>query len=286
VHLAGGVGEKFAFLLGQGMVPILGDRRNYDVGALGTVIPERFCGGGGRPLRVEEGVVLPAAALFSPDASDEESSLCSEWLEDARLEHASIWSFRRMAAELAAAGSPDELVQAALEAADDEARHTELCLARAGRGAALVQLPARSAAPRWRRPSNEALSCLAQEAWVDGCLGEATAAEQAARAARAAGDREARETQTAIARDERRHAELGWQVLSWCWRAGDQRVRDAIAVLHASGDEARPDGRGGDEDLAAHRGRPRDRARRAAAQQEGERASRRLGRLLGRNLSG
>ena len=74
---------------------------------------------------------------------------------------------------------------------------------------------------------------LAAESWFDGCLGEGAAAARAARAARVARDSVAKVAQQRIAKDEARHAELGWNILKWTLHSGGSDVRDAVGALPA-----------------------------------------------------
>lgn len=286
----------------QGTLPFLGDRRNYDVSLAGIVVPgeTRICFPSGRALRADEAVLLPsvlagAASLDSIqgdcDRGRERAALAEHYREASRAEYASIWAFHRLAAELAIVGAPAALVEAAIAAADDEHRHALLCLQRAALPFALQPLSERARAPRFGAATAEALETLAREAWVDGCLGEGVAAAQAGAAAPEARGAAA-EAQTIIAGDERRHAELSWQVLGWLWRTGRAPARDAIAACaeepsppfatQATTVDGRSDTTAADLDegwLAAH-GRIRPAVARHVAEDEAERARRRLARLL------
>ena len=72
---------------------------------------------------------------------------------------------------------------------------------------------------------------LATESWLDGCLAEGMAAERALSASRRAIEGGARTAQRAIARDEARHAELGWNILRWATHVGSDDARDAVRTL-------------------------------------------------------
>jgi hypothetical protein len=135
-----------------------------------------------------------------------------------------------MAGELTALGAPGTLVAAAEAAAEDELRHAEACITLSRARFSLRPLSSRAASPRWRTRSPEALADVAREAWLDGCLGEGIAATQAGEAARACRDPEIAAAHAAIARDERRHAELAWRVLGWAWQEGGRRARDAVVA--------------------------------------------------------
>jgi hypothetical protein len=214
---------------------------------LGARVPQMFgipTGGCviGRPLRTDEGVLVPPvfalrerAARRLPLDRATRAALADVWIDDSRAECASIPTFVALARDLAASGAPAALVARALVAAEDEVRHTELCRELAGDLAGLEIDPMLYAPP----PSTDAdrrdaLLRMALEAWFDGVLGEGAAASRAARAARTATDPVARAALAVIARDEHRHAELGWAVLSHCLAAGGSEVSDALAQALAS----------------------------------------------------
>jgi hypothetical protein len=230
LHLAGGPYDGGGGLQAQAGIPFIGDLRNWEGSAAVVLVPNewKLClGGSGRCLRDGEESVLPAVATLGG-----EDAAANAWIEDARAEYASVWAFQRMARELATAGAPAALVRAARNAAEDEARHTELCARMAGRPFWLLPLDDTYAEARWAAGSREARPTLGREAWIDGCIGEGIAAAQAASAGAMSGGAEA-EVQRAIAADERRHAELAWAILEWTWREGGGRARDAIAEAAA-----------------------------------------------------
>lgn len=192
----------------------------------------------GRPLRdargkswvarVHTGGQLAPTATRSPLAAEQRAQLGRSWLDEAQAEYASIASFLQLAKELGALGAPWSLVRRAYVAAEDEVRHAEVCFALATNylGAELHPdpLPAVHVRPTTTHRS------LALECWLDGCLGEGSAARLAAvRAARTTEPRVRRALQR-IARDEATHAELGWDVLAWCARRDPRAVRDALAA--------------------------------------------------------
>jgi hypothetical protein len=282
LHLAGGAYDGGGGLQAQGTIPFLGDLRNFDLGAAAVLVPNevKLCLGGGRRLRAGEATILPQVAMFADD--QRETALSRSWIEDARAEHASVWAFRRMAAELQALAAPAALAAAALAAARDEEHHTRLCVAQAGVPLILLPLGDDHASPRWRRPSTGALRTLAREAFLDGCLGEGIAAAQAEAASARARRAAAVDTQRRIAVDEQRHAELAWSVLEWTLALRDAEVRDAIGdlVRQDHDDLARPRDQEGDPDVLAHHGRLAPESARRVAETEIERALRRARTLL------
>ncbi|MCK6547135.1 hypothetical protein L6R52_14895 [Myxococcota bacterium] len=182
----------------------------------------------GRLLRVSstEALFPGVIALGLAERDDLETRHMEQyWIESARAEKASIPAFLRMARELQRVGAPSALRRAALDAAEDEARHTEICLDRAhatsGRAWSVEEL---SSPPRIVD-----LATLAEEAWLDGCLGEGQAAEALVWSASQARDSDVRAAISSVAGDERRHAELAWAVLEWTLREGGSPLRDQLA---------------------------------------------------------
>jgi hypothetical protein len=127
----------------------------------------------------------------------------------AALEAASVAAFRILAAELRAHGAPAQLIDRALGAAAEEARHAELTARLARRRGAFAAPP--EIAPRPIRT----LETLALENAVEGGVREAYGARVAVLQARTAGDAETRAVFAQIAPEELAHAELAAAVDSW-----------------------------------------------------------------------
>lgn len=109
---------------------------------------------------------------------DREDRVVRDHFAMARHEASSVWTFLRLAEDLAAVGAPSALIAAALDAADDEVRQAEAC-ARAAGGATLAPLAGHIAAPRFAQRSHATLRVLASEAWLEGCINEGAAAREA-----------------------------------------------------------------------------------------------------------
>jgi len=157
------------------------------------------------------------------------------WLEAARYEHASIGSFARAAAELAAMGAPADLVADCEAAARDEARHAALCFSVASAldgGTAYGPGELSPVAPR-----EGGLAELAVAVFQEGCVGESTAALEATRASRtakAAGQTAIADVLEQIAEDEQAHAALAWRTVAWALDVGGTEVASALeAALEA-----------------------------------------------------
>lgn len=166
----------------------------------------------GRPLSWRGQTIRPSITTTSV-TSGEDRAVRDHFASCAQLEFSSVWTFLRLAAELAAVGASEALVLAALDAADDEVRHAELCAKAAG-GVALSMLPPFIAQPRFTKRSPRALALLAEEALLDGCINEGVAAEEA-RLTSAEACAPISAMLATIANDEARHAELSWNVLAW-----------------------------------------------------------------------
>jgi hypothetical protein len=192
---------------------------------------------------------------FAGDAQGD-ARIASEWLEDARMEHASIASFARFTLDLLAFGAPSELVELAQRAGLDEIEHARMCFGLAARYGASESGPGPlSAAGVCVAPSLFHAACAAFD---EGCIGETLAALQAQAALERARDPEVRRVLAQIAQQEAAHAELAWRFVSWAvTRIGAQLTRelhgrftqlmltpvpmaerepaDTVAALHAAG---------------------------------------------------
>lgn len=193
---------------------------------------ENFCPGGRAPA----GFGALAARAGS----------AGEWLaSSAQLEAASVLAFEDLARELALHDAPRALVEGALRAARDEARHARDVARLARRaGARISPIERAPLAPR-------TLRAIADENATEGCVREAYAALLAAHQATHARDREVRRTYAAIARDEARHALWSLALHEWS-RAGlgardaralEERRREALAewAEHVSASDPAPD---------------------------------------------
>jgi hypothetical protein len=242
LHAAATLGTHSAYAAFQALVPANNTTMQGRFSLLAGLAPWALADGGivveGRPLCVGGRFVRPRlAGPPNACASREGRAVRDHYIDSAQLELSSVWTFLRLARELAAVGAPAALVVAALDAADDEVRHAELCAAAAG-GVALVALPMEAARPRFTSRSAHALAVLAAEAWHEGCLNETAAAEEARLAARDA-DGDMRAMLATIAADEQRHAELSWSVLAWIV-AIDPALAAVMVAPAERGDAASP----------------------------------------------
>lgn len=147
--------------------------------------------------------------LCAEDAPHAPTVLGQHFASVARLEAASVPAFLILRAELAAHGAPRSLLRSCERAARDEVRHTRITrrLARRFGG---KPAPARIE-PRPLR----ALSAVARENEVEGCVRETFGALVGQWQAERAADAAIRAAMIGIAADELRHAALSWRVRGW-----------------------------------------------------------------------
>ncbi|UQA57667.1 ferritin-like domain-containing protein [Polyangium aurulentum] len=242
----------------------------------------------GRPLRIDgEQALAPVLASRAERRAmplDEvtRNALGRAWLEDTQGECASIPAFLALARDLRAVGAPEALIDRALAAADDEARHTALCADLAGAHAGLSLSPILMPPPPSRdRNRAEALRRLALESWADGCLGEGAAAARARRSFAAASHAGARDALAVIARDEQRHADLGWDILAHCLAEGGRDVRETLAEAILASPSAPPEVAAGEFDAKCWRAHGRlEEGAVASTWEETEARARRRGEAL------
>jgi hypothetical protein len=152
--------------------------------------------------------------------------LSESWLSAARNEHASIASFSAFSLSLLALGAPPSLLESALKAALDEVEHARICFALASHygeadlGPGPLPLPA--------TPPQTQQEIVLVGTIIDGCIGEALAAAEAAHAATCCEHPVIRAALEVIAFDEAGHAELAWQFVGWLL-ASQPRLR-SLAV--------------------------------------------------------
>ncbi len=179
-----------------------------------------------------------APSLVGLDA-DTCAQLARAWAEDARLEHGSIASFARFSLALLAMGAPAELLAGAHDAAGDEVRHARLCFGLAAAYSGQPVAPGRF--PLQRTVAiGSSLAELAEDAALEGCVGETVAALVAAEQLAHASDAAVRRVLATIAEDEARHAELAWRTVAWAIAAGGGEVRTAVGAAFDAALRAAP----------------------------------------------
>jgi hypothetical protein len=166
-----------------------------------------------------------AAAPERPDhliAAELRSRVGELWVEDARMEHASIVAFARTALELQALAAPADLLGEVAQAGIDEVEHARMCFGLAARFSGLAREPGGLIPP----PVREAdIVRLALDTFVEGCVGETIATLIATRAQRSCADASVTQVLEQIADDESRHAALAWRTITWLLDgAGERRA--------------------------------------------------------------
>lgn len=167
----------------------------------------------GRPVRGRSGrLLLPEIDVAE---ADDVPDAARAWIEAARHEFSSVASFYCVGASLVALGAPSDLVDRTLEAADDEHRHSEICLAfaqRSGAGDVRIVTDVCELTRHRRRPDD--LVDTATSALIDGVIAEGSAA----RRCKAAADHTPALAAALrrLATDEFRHADLAIDIVTWC----------------------------------------------------------------------
>lgn len=180
-------------------------------------VEEASCGQGGRPFLVEG---RPRLADVSGAGN------VTDWLSDARAEHASVAAFARLSLQLMAIGAPSELVRDAQLASLDELRHAELFFELASRAAGTAIRPG----PLDVAGALDDLSLagLIESNLREGCIGETLAAEQLKNRSARVHDPKLRDALLAVAEDETRHAELAFRILAWCRDTAPELTRQLL----------------------------------------------------------
>jgi hypothetical protein len=162
------------------------------------------------------------------------SPIAEAWLEDALMEHASIAAFARLSLQLLALGAPADLVQRAQLASLDELRHSDYCFAMASRHAGVALGPGPIAVQG--ALDDVSLTSLVESNLVEGCIGEALAAERLRCRAKLCVEPQLKAALLRIADDETRHAELAYGILAWCRSQAPELTRSVVErVLAAPG---------------------------------------------------
>jgi hypothetical protein len=153
------------------------------------------------------------------------AAVARHFVEAGLMEHASIAAFARFSLQLLALGAPAELISDTTRAIEDETRHARLCFGLAARYGS-----AAGPGPLELTGALGAIDLLSVADLVitEGCIGETSAALEAAWAADAAADGELRAVLAGIAEDELRHAALAFRFVAWAAQR-DARVEGLLA---------------------------------------------------------
>ncbi len=179
---------------------------------------------GGEQVRAELGGGTRWAEGPRPRVDDLDATtrraLARMWLHDAIKEHGSVPAFAQLSWELASLGAPASLLARCQRSALQEIDHAQRCFAAVETYLdAPVRVGAIDAATRGLSRRGGALRCatkVALETLEDGCLIEDLNADFAERAHALATDPAMSSLTAIIAREEREHAELAWDILRFC----------------------------------------------------------------------
>jgi hypothetical protein len=185
------------------------------------------------------GGLHPETRSLSPDAR---AAIAAAWARSAQSEHASVPAFSRLSLSLVALGAPARLVEGAHRAALEEIEHARLSFTLAEAYAAGVPVAPGPLAELLTAPAVTVttLSELACESLIDGCLLEGVAAAFVWAAHTRAVDPAVRQVLATIGRDEASHAELAWDVVTWCCEQSDADLRRRLMMLVRRQRPARP----------------------------------------------
>lgn len=168
----------------------------------------------------------PLAVVGASEAGGS-SEVGAEWLRDALAEHASVASFSAFNLSLLALGAPAGLVRASAAAALDEVYHAAACFELASEYGGGAVGPAPLDMSELRVDSD--LATVAERAFLDGCVGETTAALIARASLDECDAPRVRAVLERIALDEAKHAELAWQFVAWALGRGGEGVARVLA---------------------------------------------------------
>ncbi|AKT36726.1 hypothetical protein [Chondromyces crocatus] len=170
----------------------------------------------------------------------------------AHLEAASVDAFERLREELAFHGAPQELLDRADAAREDEVRHARVMRRVAERFGGMWKEPAvEHRAPR-------SLEEIAIENAAEGCVRETYGALVGMWQAQFARDRVVRRVMRRVARDEAAHASLAWAVDAWLLPqlSEEARARVEAARQHALAEISAEARQGYDPELVTIAGMP------------------------------
>jgi len=233
---------------GFGLLGALGAFATF-AGWIGGLVVAGFARGGGawgRPLRARGRQLHPELTLgtdwargLRPDAAALDARharlLETLWLHDAQKEHASVPAFARVGWLLSAVGAPPELHRRVLRAADEEIDHAERCFALAagygGRCHTALPMPELALGIE---PVADPVGTLVRESVLDGELLEGFNADVAEACAAVCREPVTRAVLERIAREERDHAAVSEEIVSWVLAAYPARSRAALAEARAA----------------------------------------------------
>lgn len=189
----------------------------------------------GRPLRTDASELHFARALCGVERWSKRPA-ARAWQRQAQGELESVPAFFNLAVQLLSLDAPDELVERALSAAEEELAHAKLCIGLAREVDATTGTP--KLPQNWSRTpllGDAGFERLAVEAWLDGIVNEgASALASEAGLSTLRGGR-SRPALARLAREERNHLRLAQDILTYA-TTKSPRARAAVEAL---GEQAR-----------------------------------------------
>jgi hypothetical protein len=173
---------------------------------------------------------LPAIGDLGTLTEEQRATVARHFVEAALMEHASIAAFARFSLQLLALGAPSDLLMETARAMADETQHARLCFGLAERYGLRAVAPGRLDVTGALGEVD--LLDVVEMVTLEGCIGESSAALEAAWAAEAAVDPVVKEALAGIAEDEARHAALAFRFVAWA-AARDARVLPRVRELVA-----------------------------------------------------
>lgn len=142
-------------------------------------------------------------------------ALGRRWLEAARMEHASVASFAKCTLDLMALGAPRDLIEGAVDAQQDEIRHTAACFSLAAQYFGVSSLGPGPLALEGLYSGGVTLESVLIQTIRDGCVNETLAAAEAIWLAQRTQVPHVRQILEDIAKEEAKHAALAWRFVRW-----------------------------------------------------------------------
>lgn len=200
--------------------------------------------GHGRPFRIN-GRLLSASVLSSSDWVDGSQivlrdldpktrhALQAYWLHSGIAEHASVAAFSNLSLQLIALGAGPDLLRKVLEAAAQEVEHARICFSTATYFSGELVSP--TGIPEISLLQDVGTSCqkVMEDCFYDGCIMESFSAALAERSGELARDSHSKTAFSLIARDEKSHGELSWEILAFFTKKNEELIRSFRAqILH------------------------------------------------------
>ncbi len=162
----------------------------------------------GRPLRTEDNEYRRRSRNLAVDLGD-------KWADLAQDEFEAVFAFGNLAVELMLIGAPDDLIDRALDSAEQEVAHAQFCATQAKKRDDSFELQTPRDMFRIPLTGVEGLARLALEGLVDGYRGEGLSAQTIRAGVMTATEKELSHALSRISHEETGHADLGSAIAAW-----------------------------------------------------------------------